>query len=131
MPSDFQLAFKGTDRITMKKFLNLPRHGHRAGKVNNNFLNAELFYNAFLRPCGSIRSQVGLLAFEFSRFYPTDYKHGRGFVSDFDKFLAALPQGWPYAWKYLMRTGCSLIILPASPSITSLTRSTPGRRRRR
>jgi hypothetical protein len=30
----------------MKKFLNLPRHGHRAGKVNNNFLN--FLYNFLL-----------------------------------------------------------------------------------
>lgn len=35
--------------------------------------------------------------FEFSRFYPTDYEHGRDFVADLDKFLAALPKGWPYA----------------------------------
>jgi hypothetical protein len=39
---------------------------------------------------------VRLLMFEFSRFYPTDYQHGREFVADLDKFLAALPQGWPY-----------------------------------
>ena len=35
--------------------------------------------------------------FEFSRFYPTDYEHGRDFVADLDKFLGALPPGWPYA----------------------------------
>jgi hypothetical protein len=49
MPSDFQLAFKGTDEITIKKFPNLPRYGHRAGVVNENFLNAEFFSNTFLR----------------------------------------------------------------------------------
>ena len=51
MPSNFQFAFKGTDRITIKKFPNLPRYGHRADVVNENFLNAEFFSNAFLRPC--------------------------------------------------------------------------------
>jgi len=95
--ADFQFAFKVTDEITIKKFPNLPRHGHRAGKVNEHFLNADLFSNAFLKPCESIRPQVGLLMFEFSRFYPTDYEHGREFVQDLDKFLGALPQGWPYA----------------------------------
>jgi hypothetical protein len=34
--------------------------------------------------------------FEFSRFWPTDYEHGRDFVADLDRFLGALPKGWPY-----------------------------------
>jgi hypothetical protein len=34
--------------------------------------------------------------FEFSRFWLTDYEHGRDFVADLDKFLGALPKGWPY-----------------------------------
>ena len=35
--------------------------------------------------------------FEFSRFWPSDYAHGRDFVCDLDRFLGQLPQGWPYA----------------------------------
>ena len=35
--------------------------------------------------------------FEFSRFWPTDYEHGRDFVADLDLFLGKLPKGWPYA----------------------------------
>lgn len=35
--------------------------------------------------------------FEFSRFWPSDYEHGRDFVADLDKFLGNLPKGWPYA----------------------------------
>ena len=35
--------------------------------------------------------------FEFSRFYPSDYEHGRDFVADLDKFFGNLPKGWPYA----------------------------------
>jgi len=34
--------------------------------------------------------------FEFSRFYPSDYAHGSEFVADLDRFLGALPTGWPY-----------------------------------
>ena len=34
--------------------------------------------------------------FEFSRFWPTDYEHGRDFIADLDKFLGQLPKGWPY-----------------------------------
>lgn len=35
--------------------------------------------------------------FEFSRFWPEDYEHGRDFVADLDRFLEQLPNGWPYS----------------------------------
>lgn len=74
----------------------MARVGDLAGKANEHFLNADLFAKAFLHPCESIRSNVGLLLFEFSRFWPTDYQHGRDFIADLDKFLGQLPKGWPY-----------------------------------
>jgi uncharacterized protein YecE (DUF72 family) len=96
VPEDFLFGFKVTDTITIKKFPKLDRFGERAGKPNENFLNPDLFAKGFLHPCESIRPNVGLLMFEFSRFWPTDYQHGRDFVSDLDRFLGALPKGWPY-----------------------------------
>jgi uncharacterized protein YecE (DUF72 family) len=96
VPNDFQFGFKVTDEITLKKFTNLPRFGERAGKPNENFLNADLFVRAFLNPCETFRKNVGLLMFEFSKFYQTDYEHGRDFVADLDKFFSQLPKGWPY-----------------------------------
>lgn len=97
VPEDFLFGFKVTDAITIKRFPNLQRFGQLAGKPNENFLNADLFAKGFLQPCESIRANVGLLMFEFSRFWETDYTHGRDFVADLDKFLAQLPTGWPYA----------------------------------
>lgn len=97
VPEDFQFGFKVTDDITLKRFTNLPRFGIRAGKPNENFLNADLFINAFLKPCEEFRQNVGLLMFEFSRFYSSDYAHGREFVAGLDTFLGKLPKGWPYA----------------------------------
>jgi uncharacterized protein YecE (DUF72 family) len=97
VPGDFQFAFKVTDAITVKKFPKLDRFGDRAGKPNENFLNADLFAKAFLAPCEHIRFNVGLLMFEFSRFWPSDYEHGRDFIADLDTFLGKLPKGWPYA----------------------------------
>jgi uncharacterized protein YecE (DUF72 family) len=97
VPSDFQFGFKVTDEITVRKFPNLDRFGIRAGKPNENFLNADLFNRAFLKPCEAIRHNVGVVMFEFSRFYPSDYQHGRDFVADLDKFFGNLPKGWPYA----------------------------------
>lgn len=93
---DFQFGFKVTDEITIKRFANLPRHGVRAGKANENFLNADLFASAFLKPCEEFRRHVGLLMFEFSRFWPSDYEHGRDFAADLDAFFGKLPTGWPY-----------------------------------
>lgn len=96
VPGDFLFGFKVTDAVTIRKFPNLVRFGERAGKTNPDFLNAELFVNEFLGPCGSIRSKVGLLIFEFSRFWRSDYQHGRDFLAELDPFLGRLPKGWPY-----------------------------------
>lgn len=93
---DFQFAFKVTDAITLKRFPNLDRFGELAGKPNENFLNAELFASSFVRPCESIRPKLGLMMFEFSRFWPADYAHGRDFIAELDQFLGRLPEGWPY-----------------------------------
>ncbi len=95
-PDDFVFGLKVTDAITIKRFPNLDRFGPQAGKPNENFLNADLFVKGFLKPCETVRSSIGLLMFEFSRFWPTDYAHGREFVADLDKFLGQLPSGWPY-----------------------------------
>jgi uncharacterized protein YecE (DUF72 family) len=95
-PDDFLFGLKVTDAITIKKFPNLARFGRQAGRPNENFLNAELFVKAFLKPCESVRSAIGLLMFEFSRFWPADYEHGRDFLAGLDKFLGQLPKGWPY-----------------------------------
>jgi uncharacterized protein YecE (DUF72 family) len=94
---DFLFGFKVTDAITIKKYPNLARFGDLAGKPNDNFLNADLFAKAFLKPCEAVRSSIGLLMFEFSRFWPADYEHGREFIADLDRFLGRLPSGWPYA----------------------------------
>ena len=96
VPADFQFAFKVTDTVTLKKFPNLPRFGARAGTPNDLFLNAGVFERMFLQPCEAIRPHVGLLMFEFSRFYPSDFAHGRDFVSVLDIFLSQLPKDWPY-----------------------------------
>lgn len=96
VPPDFQFGFKVTDEITIKKYTNLPRFGKKAGKQNENFLNADMFARGFLKPCESIRQHVGLLMFEFSRFHSNDFEHGRDFVAALDTFLGNLPKGWPY-----------------------------------
>lgn len=97
VPDDFRFGLKVTDAVTIKRFPNLPRFGIRAGQPNEHFLDAGLFAAAFLKPCEEVRPKIGVLMFEFSRFWPSDYEHGRDFVADLDRFLGALPSGWPYA----------------------------------
>ena len=75
----------------------MPRFGAKAGLANPHFLNSDLFISAFLKPCESIRSKIGVLMFEFSRFWSSDYVHGRDFIADMNKFLNELPMDWPYA----------------------------------
>jgi uncharacterized protein YecE (DUF72 family) len=96
VPADFQFAFKVTDAITLKRFHNHPRHGRKAGRENPDFLNADVFARGFLRPSESIRPHVGLMMFEFSKFYSSDFEHGRDFIAALDNFLSKLPKGWPY-----------------------------------
>jgi uncharacterized protein YecE (DUF72 family) len=97
VPPDFLFGFKVTDEITLKTFPRLERFGERAGQANRNFLNADLFVSSYLAPCETIQPQVGVLIFEFSRFHPPDYAHGRDFIAALDAFLGKLPGGWPYA----------------------------------
>lgn len=96
VPDYFQFAFKVCSDITFKQFPQLPRFGHRAGTANPHFLDTNLFADAFLAPCETIRSKVGLLTFEFSRFGPGEFARGAEFVEALDNFLGKLPRGWPY-----------------------------------
>jgi len=96
LPADFRFALKVTDEITVKHFPNLTRFGPRAGKLNTNFLNPDLFASSFLRPLEPFKESIGLIMFEFSRFYPRDFERGREFVQALEAFLARLPKGWPY-----------------------------------
>ncbi len=104
VPSDFLFALKVTDEITIKTFPNLDRFGLRAGKPNENFLNADLFGSAFLGPCEPFKANIGVLIFEFSQFHLTDFARGRDFVGALDRFLSKLPKGWRYAVEIRNRT---------------------------
>lgn len=104
VPSSFRFSFKVTDEITVKHFPRHPRFGDRGGRDNPHFLNAALFAERFLGPMEVLRGQLGLLIFEFSRFYPTDFRTGREFLEVLERFLGNLPVGWPYGIEIRNRT---------------------------
>lgn len=96
VPDGFRLCFKVTDEITVKKFPKLGRFGDRAGSDNSNFLNAQLFIDAFLGPLSPHRNKTGVLIFEFSRFHPSHFARLRDFIAALDGFLGQLPTNWQY-----------------------------------
>jgi len=96
-PPAFQFTFKVTDDITARTFPNLPRHGDKAGRRNEHFLDAELFDQGFITPLTPWREKCGVLIFEFSHFHPRDFSRGREFMEALHGFLGALPKGWRYA----------------------------------
>ncbi|MBL9113783.1 MAG: DUF72 domain-containing protein [Verrucomicrobiaceae bacterium] len=100
----FRFSFKVTDDITACTFPNLPRHGAKAGKRNEHFLNAALFKSAFLSSLAPFRDYIGTLIFEFSHLHPRDFTRGRDFVAALDAFLADLPPEWQYSVEIRNRT---------------------------
>jgi uncharacterized protein YecE (DUF72 family) len=94
---DFKVSLKVTDRITIQGYPNLPRHGTNAGKENPDFLNVELFEDAFLRPLDELKKKRGVIIFEFSAFRPGSRVDFDAFVSMIDEFLTRLPGGYAYA----------------------------------
>jgi uncharacterized protein YecE (DUF72 family) len=94
---DFTVSLKVTDRITIKRYPNLPRHGTNAGTDNPDFLNVDLFKDVFLRPLEQLKKKVGAVIFEFSAFYPSFGVSFDDFVGLLDKFLGRLPKNFSYA----------------------------------
>src|SRR5258708_14818913 len=97
VPTTFKLNWKVTDAITLRRFPKLPRFGDGRGQLNPNFLNAELSYNSFIRLLEPYRGQIGSLIFEFAEFRPADFQGPDDFLAQLDRFLPALPSGWPYS----------------------------------
>ena len=93
----FKLSLKVTDRITVKRYPNLPRHGSNAGKENPDFLNIELFEDSFLKPIEALQRKRGVIIFEFSTFYPNSGVAYDTFMHLVDDFLGRLPPGFEYA----------------------------------
>ena len=94
---NFRVSLKVTDRITIKKYPNLPRHGVSAGKDNPDFLSLTLFEEAFLRPIEALKGKRGAIIFEFSTFYPNSGITYNVFVEAINRFLSLLPKGYEYA----------------------------------
>lgn len=93
----FKLSLKVTDRITIKRYPNIPRYGANAGTQNPDFLNVELFEDAFLKPIEALKAKRGVIIFEFSTFHPNSGVTLETFGEMVNTFLGRLPKEYEYA----------------------------------
>lgn len=94
---EFRVSLKVTDRLTIKRYPTLPRFGRLAGTENPDFLNVELFEDAFLKPLEELRKKRGAIIFEFSTFHPNSGMTYEKFVDLVSTFLSQLPKHYEYA----------------------------------
>ena len=126
-PADFLFALKVTDRITLKRFADLPRFGRRAGTANGDFLNAGLFASAFLGPCRPFQANLGLLIFEFSRFSPASSSAGGSSSKPWINSWGSCPGAGATASRFGTGPFCTRSILRCWRATARPTYSTVGR----
>ncbi len=86
-PQHFVFALKVTDKITIYKYPKLKKFSSNAGSINEFFLNADLFYEKFIKPIEPYKTKIGPIIFEFSHFYPEMNFTGRELVERLDFFF--------------------------------------------
>ena len=83
--------------MTVTRWPGHARYGQRAGQDNPEFLNANLFENAFLGALEPYKHQVAVCIFEFGAFAKMDFETPEFFFGRLEGFLGSLPKGWRYA----------------------------------
>jgi len=92
-PAPLQFALKVPEEVTVEVFPRHPRYGPRAGRGNEQYLNADAFRRLFLEPLEPYRSRIACLIFEFGARGAT----AKEFVEEIVPFLEQLPQTFRYA----------------------------------
>jgi uncharacterized protein YecE (DUF72 family) len=96
-PSDFRLAFKVTDLITIHRYPFIKeRWGEKAGQLNPNFLNTQKFVEEFLHRVQVLQERLGPVIFEFSPIRWSDITPKK-FLQQLDRFLEEIPHGFKYS----------------------------------
>ena len=92
-PAQLQFALKVPEEVTAEVFPRHPRYGPRAGRTNEQYLNADAFRALFLEPLEPYRSRIACLIFEFGARGAT----AEEFVAQIVPFLESLPATFRYA----------------------------------
>lgn len=97
LPSGFACVSKVWQEITVHTWTR-GQDKQRAGQLNENFLNAELFINAVYRPYREhFYAHMGPFVFEFSPFGRSSGVSPDQFAQQLDRFLEQLPADAAYA----------------------------------
>jgi uncharacterized protein YecE (DUF72 family) len=97
LPAGFRCVSKVWDRITVHTFAKA-REKAKAGQLNPDFLNAELFEEAVLEPYRrAFAGHIGPFVFEFQSIQRRSGLGVQGFADRLDAFFSALPRDVPYA----------------------------------
>lgn len=98
VPADFVWLSKVWERITIAEYPRHARYGKNAGRINPDFLNAELFSAEILNACrdAAVRTHCGPFVFQFAPLAP-DTLQRIDFIARLRDFLAALPHDFRYA----------------------------------
>jgi uncharacterized protein YecE (DUF72 family) len=92
-PAPLQFALKVPEEVTVEVFPRHPRYGPRAGRGNEQYLNADAFRTLFLEPLEPHRSRIACLIFEFGARGAT----AKEFLAEIVPFFDQLPQTFRYA----------------------------------
>jgi uncharacterized protein YecE (DUF72 family) len=92
-PAQLQFALKVPEEVTVECFPRHPRYGPRAGRTNEQYLNADAFKAMFLDPLEPYRSRIACLIFEFGARSAT----AEEFLKQAIPFFELLPQTFRYA----------------------------------
>lgn len=96
-PPSLLYAFKVPEEITVLRYPIHDRYGARAGTVNETFLDANVFYEMFLRHLLPYRDRIASLIFEFTAFHRNTFDDRAPFPDQLDAFFKALPEGFRYS----------------------------------
>ena len=91
VPDDFRFSLKVPEDVTVQRFPDLPRYGHRAGAPNTDFMNAALVYDKLLARLEPYRQRLGVLIFEFGTLHEVPWCEADAFAERLDAMLADLP----------------------------------------
>ena len=92
-PEQLKFALKVPEEVTVEVFPRHPRYGPRAGRTNEQYLNADAFRAQFLEPLESHRSRIACVIFEFGARGATAGE----FVAEIVPFFDRLPAAFRYA----------------------------------
>jgi uncharacterized protein YecE (DUF72 family) len=98
LPPGFLCVSKVWDQITAKRFGSTPKWGNRAGTLNPDFMNADLFIESVIGPYArAFRDHAGCFVFEFQAMHGRDLPAADDWAAQLDEFLGRLPRDFRYA----------------------------------